>query len=175
MLIMVGTPNHGSQVARLRALGEIRDHLSRISKGEGNWLGGILDGAGEAKIDLLPGSRFLSELNARPHPSGVDMFIIAGITSPWNEKDINNWIEDIQQNVSGAQQEQVNALGTYLISMTHGLGDGLVTVESTRLEGVPHLTVHGTHLSIIRNLSKNSQRVPPAVPIIVDRLITKQN
>ena len=170
MLIMVGTPNHGSQVARLRALGEIRDHLSRISKGEGNWLGVILDGAGEAKIDLLPGSRFLSELNARPHPSGVDMFIIAGITSPWNEKDINNWIEDIQQNVSGAQQEQVNALGTYLISMTHGLGDGLVTVESTRLEGVPHQTVDGTHLSMIRNITKGSRRIPPAVPIIIDRL-----
>ena len=64
----------------------------------------------------------------------------------------------------GAQQEQVNALGTYLISMTHGLGDGLVTVESTRLEGVPHVTVDGTHLSIIRNIAKNSQRVPPAVP-----------
>jgi pimeloyl-ACP methyl ester carboxylesterase len=175
MLIMVGTPNHGSQVARLRAFGEIRDHLSRISKGEGNWLGVILDGAGEAKIDLLPGSRFLSELNARPHPSGVDMLIIAGVTSPWNEQDINHWIEGIQQNVSGAQQEQVNALGTYLISMTHGLGDGLVTVESTHLEGVPHVTVDGTHLSIIRNIAKNSQRVPPAVPIIVDRLMTKQN
>lgn len=175
MLIMVGTPNHGSQVARLRTLGEIRDHLSRISKGEGNWLGVILDGAGEAKIDLLPRSRFLSELNARPHPSGVDMLIIAGITSPWNEKDINNWVEGIQQNVSSPQHEQLNALGTYLISMTHGLGDGLVTVESTRLEGVPHLTVDGTHLSIIRNLSKNSQRIPPAVPIIVNRLITKQN
>lgn len=173
MLIMVGTPNHGSQVVRLRALGEIRDHLSRISKGEGHWLGAILDGAGEAKIDLLPGSRFLGELNARPHPRGVEMLIIAGVSSPWNEQDINNWIEGIQQNVSGAHQEQVNALGTYLISMTHGLGDGLVTVESTRLEGVPHLTVDGTHLSIIRNLAKNSQRVPPAVPIIVDRLMKK--
>ena len=174
MLIMVGTPNHGSQVARLRVLGEIRDHLSRISKGDGHWLGAILDGAGEAKIDLLPGSRFLTELNARPHPSGVGMLIIAGVSSPWNEQDIHNWVEDIQQNVPGAHQEQVNALGTYLISMTHGLGDGLVTVESTRLEGVPHLTVDGTHLSIIRNLSKNSQRVPPAVPIIVDQLSKKQ-
>ena len=58
MLIMVGTPNHGSQLARFRVFGEIRDHLARMTTGETNWLGAILDGAGEAKIDLLPGSRF---------------------------------------------------------------------------------------------------------------------
>ena len=57
-----------------------------------------------------------------------------------------------------------------MISMAHGLGDGLVTVESTRLEGVPHRTVVGNHLSMIRNVTKNSRRIPPAVPIVVDRL-----
>ena len=61
-LIMVGTPNHGSQLARLRVFTEIRDQLARLTKGQANWLAGILDGAGEAKIDLLPGSRFLTEL-----------------------------------------------------------------------------------------------------------------
>jgi hypothetical protein len=54
--------------------------------------------------------------------------------------------------------------------MTHGLGDGLVTVESTRLEGVPHRTVDGTHLSMIRNITSDSRRIPPAVPIVVDQL-----
>jgi hypothetical protein len=53
-------------------------------------------------------------------------------------------------------------------SMTSVLGDGLVTVDSARLEGVPLLTVSGTHLTIIRNLSQSSDRVPPAVPIILD-------
>ncbi|NIO09464.1 MAG: acetyltransferase, partial [Deltaproteobacteria bacterium] len=48
-LIMVGTPNHGSQLARLRVFTEMRDQLARLTKGEINWLGGILDGAGEAK------------------------------------------------------------------------------------------------------------------------------
>ena len=57
-LIMVGTPNHGSQLARFRVFAEWRDHLARLTKGEGYWLGSILDGAGEAKIDLLPGSLF---------------------------------------------------------------------------------------------------------------------
>ncbi|MGD8686959.1 MAG: hypothetical protein PVH15_09310, partial [Syntrophobacterales bacterium] len=169
-LIMVGTPNHGSEFARFRVFTEVRDHLVRLKKGEANWLGVILDGAGEAKIDLLPGSRFLTELNGRPHPEGVDMLIIAGITSPWNESDIKRWVNNVRQKVSAEQQQWVDELGENMISMTHGLGDGLVTVESTRLQGVPHRTVEGTHLSMIRNVTKSSRRMPPAVPIIVDRM-----
>jgi pimeloyl-ACP methyl ester carboxylesterase len=169
-LIMVGTPNHGSQLARLRMFTEIRDQLARLAKGQANWLGGILDGAGEAKIDLLPGSRFLTELNARPHPDGVDTLIIAGMTSPWNESDINRWVSDMRQKVPVDSQNWVDALGENMIAMTRGLGDGLVTVESTRLEGVPHRTVDGTHLSMIRNIASDSRRIPPAVPIIIDQL-----
>jgi pimeloyl-ACP methyl ester carboxylesterase len=169
-LIMVGTPNHGSQLARLRVFTEMRDQLARLTKGQANWLGGILDGAGEAKIDLLPGSRFLTELNARPHPAGMDMLIIAGITSPWSETDINRWISDLRLKVSDDRQIWVDEFGKNMIALTHGLGDGLVTVESTRLEGVPHRTVDGTHLSMIRNITLGSRRIPPAVPIIIDQL-----
>ena len=169
-LIMVGTPNHGSQMARMRVIVEMRDQIARLINGDTNWLGSILDGAGEAKIDLLPGSRFLSELNARPHPAGVDMLIIAGVTSPWKEIDINRWVRDGRQKVPEEQQKWVDELGANMIALTHGLGDGLVTVESTRLAGVPHRTVDGTHLSMIRNITRSSQRIPPAVPIIVSHL-----
>jgi len=169
-LIMVGTPNHGSQLVRLRAFGELRDHLARLTKGEVNWLGFILDGAGEAKIDLLPGSRFLAELNVRKYPEGVDMMIIAGITSPWDESDIDRSLGSLRQKIPGDRHREINAFAAYLTSMTHGLGDGLVTVESTRLQGVPHQTVSGTHLSMIRNITQSSTRIPPAIPIIVDRL-----
>jgi pimeloyl-ACP methyl ester carboxylesterase len=170
VLIMVGTPNHGSQLARFRVFTEMRDQLVRLTKGEGNWLGGILDGAGEAEIDLLPGSLFITELNARPRPEGVDMLIIAGITSPWKESDIDRWIGSLRQKVPDVQRRRVDELGENMILMTHGLGDGLVTVESTRLDGVPHRTVDGTHLSMIRNITKGSRRIPPAVPLIVHRL-----
>jgi hypothetical protein len=64
----------------------------------------------------------------------------------------------------------VDELGKNMIALTRGLGDGLVTVESTRLAGVPHRTVDGTHLSMIRNITSDSRRIPPAVPIIVERL-----
>ena len=169
-LVMVGTPNHGSQMARLRVFTEMRDQLERLTRGEINWLGSIIDGAGEAKIDLLPGSRFLTALNARPYPAGMDMLIIAGVTSPWKERDIQGWVSDLRQKVSTDHQKWVDAFGENMVAMTHGLGDGLVTVESTRLEGAPHRTVEGTHLSMIRNISSDSQRIPPAVPIIVDYL-----
>ena len=43
-------------------------------------------------------------------------------------------------------------------------------MESTRLEGIEHLTVDGTHLTMIRTLTVDSERIPPAVPIIVERL-----
>ena len=167
---MVGTPNHGSQLARLRIFTEMRDQLARLASGEINWLDSIIDGAGEAKIDLLPGSLFLNALNARPHPQNTDMLIIAGVTSPWKENDIDRWVSDLRQKVPADHQQWVDELGQNMIALTQGLGDGLVTVESTRLEGVPHRTVDGTHLSMIRNISSESQRIPPAVPIIVDYL-----
>jgi pimeloyl-ACP methyl ester carboxylesterase len=169
-LIMVGTPNHGSELARLRVFSEIRDHLALLARGRFSWLGTIFDGAGEAKIDLLPGSRFLTELNARPQPEGIAMLTIAGAMSPWQESDINRWRDSLGQKMPGERQGQLDAIGSYLISMSRGLGDGLVTVESTRLEGVPHRTVEGTHLSMIRNVAESSSRTPPAVPIVVDRL-----
>ena len=169
-LIMVGTPNHGSQMARVRVFAEMRDQLARWTKGDTNWLGSILDGAGEAKIDLLPGSRFLTELNARPHPAGVGMLIIAGVTSPWKKSDIHRWVSDARRKVPDEQQKWIDELGQNMIALTHGLGDGLVTVESTRLAGVPHRTVDGTHMSMIRNITMSSRRIPPAVPIIVKHL-----
>ena len=169
-LIMVGTPNHGSQLARFRALAEVRDQVARLTKGEASWLGGILDGAGEAKIDLLPGSRFLTELNSRPHPEGMDMLIVAGVASPWREGEINRWIDERRREGSDDQRKRLDELGATLVSLTRGLGDGLVSVESARLEGIDHQTVDGTHLSMIRNIMKDSRRVPPALPIIADRL-----
>jgi pimeloyl-ACP methyl ester carboxylesterase len=169
-LIMVGTPNHGSQLARFRLFAEMRDHMTRLASGNANWLGAIFDGAGEAKIDLLPGSQFLADLNSRPLPQGVKMLIIAGVTTPWNESDIKHWSAELKQNVPADHRQSVEDLSRGLIDMTHEVGDGLVTVDSTRLAGVEQITVDGNHLTIIRNLTAGSDRIPPAVPIIIDRL-----
>ena len=60
--------------------------------------------------------------------------------------------------------------GNNMIAVTHGLGDGLVTVESTRLDGVPHRTVDGTHMSMIRNITVGSRRIPRTILDVVARL-----
>ena len=169
-LVMVGTPNHGSELARFRILTEVRDQLLLLVKGETNWLGSILDGAGEAKIDLLPGSQFLTALNARPHPQGVNMLVIAGVASPWSDQQIDGFIDTLHDRHPAAPEETLASLKRSLTSLTHNLGDGLVTVDSARLEGVQHRIVKGNHSSMIRNLTEGSERVPPSVPIIVDFL-----
>jgi pimeloyl-ACP methyl ester carboxylesterase len=170
-LIMVGTPNHGSPLARFRGVMEARDQWARLTRGEASWLSGILDGAGEAKIDLLPDSRFLTELNGRPPPEGVDTLTIAGVVSPWSPREIQDWIESRKRDATDDRRRRLEELGESLLGLANGLGDGLVSVESTRLEGVEHQTVEGTHLTMIRNLTAESDRTPPAVPIIVDRLM----
>ncbi len=169
-LIMVGTPNHGSEFARFRVVTEFREQWIRAARGEGHWLRGILDGVGEAKIDLLPGSQFLTQLNARPYPEGVRMSIIAGIATPLDDEKIAGFIASNREKLPENTHSMLKGLEEALRSATHGLGDGLVTVSSTRLDGVPHQTVRGTHLSMIRNYVKSSERVPPAVPIIVEQL-----
>ncbi len=177
-LVMVGTPNHGSELARFRILTEVRDQLVQLARGETNWLGGILDGAGEAKIDLLPGSRFLNSLNARPHPQGLKMLVIAGIASPWSEKQIDGFIADLADRKPAVSESMLADLRRSLASLTNNLGDGLVTVDSTRLEGAEHRTVTGNHSSMIRNVSPDSERVPPSVPIIVEfieQVLSDQN
>lgn len=170
IFIMVGTPNHGSPIVKLRFFAEVRDHLARLAKGQANWLNSIFDGAGEAKIDLLPGSQFLNELNSRPHPEGITQLIIAGVTSPWDQEELTGLLDTYSQKLPGISSQDLDAVKTAVASMTDGLGDGLVSVESTKLPGIPHMTVKGTHLTMIRNVTNDSERTPPAIPIIMKQL-----
>ena len=172
LFIMVGTPNHGSHMVQLRFFSEVRDHIARLFKGQTGWLNFIFDGAGEAKIDLLPGSSFLNELNRRPHPEDIEQLIIAGITSPWDQQELDGMLDSYSEKVSGLKTEDLDTIKSLLASMTDGLGDGLVSVESTRLPGIDHMTVKGTHLSMIRNVTPDSERIPPALPIIIRYLDT---
>ena len=172
-LIMVGTPNGGSELARFRMFVEFRDQLVNLFSDDYHLLRGILDGAGEAGIDLIPGSPFLEELNSRPNPSETDMLVIAGIMSAWKPEDIDTFINNIQKQLPDKTQDTTNNLGEALKDMTNGMGDGLVSLESARIEGVPIETVQGTHLTMIRNIRMSSKRTPPAIPIIIKKLKDK--
>ena len=77
-VILVGTPNQGSDWVWL----EPRDQLTAIREQRFSMLSGLQDGTGVAKIDLRPGSRFLENLNTRPWPAAVRLWIIGGLLAP---------------------------------------------------------------------------------------------
>ena len=156
-LIMVGTPNHGSYLARFRGLAELREQLSRMLDGEAGLLDSFFDGAGEAGLDLTPDSPFLTELNERSYPAGTSMHVIAGVIA-------KDEAESLARLIEGAEGGGNGALVIPLVEM---IGDGLVSLESAQLAGVPLSRVSGNHLSIIRNLSESSKRMPPAIPIVL--------
>ncbi|MFO7911632.1 MAG: hypothetical protein R6V15_05670 [Desulfotignum sp.] len=140
--IMVGTPNHGTQMARLRIFTEIRDQIFHLFKPGTHWLHCLLDGTGAAGIDLLPKSRFLRQLNQRPLPKDTPMHAISGVISPWSGK--------------GA--------------VKNFFGDGLVSVDSVSLQHVQLIRVKGSHFTMIHNIISFSNRMPPAIPVILGLL-----
>lgn len=167
---MIGTPNHGSALARFRIFAEFRDQLANLFTGDYIWLRGVLDGAGEAGLDLIPGSRFLEELNSRPHPNGVQMAVIAGMMSTTETGNIDQIIEDLKNRLPDSTHDSIAQMEDILNSVAHRMGDGVVPVDSARLDGVPLHIVPGMHYSIIRNITEGSRRLPPSIPIVMDYL-----
>lgn len=169
-LVMVGTPNHGSELARFRIFTEFREQITSLFSEKHHWLQGILDGAGEAGIDLTPGSMFLESLNRRPHPRNVNMLVIAGSMSPWQKNEIENFAHNLKVKLPEDNRVAVKEMKNVLLLVSNQVGDGLVSVRSAQLSGVPLRIVQGTHLSMIRNITASSQRIPPAIPIIIEQL-----
>jgi pimeloyl-ACP methyl ester carboxylesterase len=169
-LIMVGTPNHGSGLAQFRIFTEVRDQWTNLFKGNYHWLHGIIDGAGEAGIDLIPDSKFLQELNSRPHPDHVDMLVIAGEMSQAQRNEIEKFARNLDDTQSEESREAIQQMEDVLLEASQQVGDGLVSVNSARLPDVSLKIVQGTHLSMIRNIRADSERIPPAIPIIVEQL-----
>jgi len=180
-LIMLGTPNHGSHLARLRGVAELREHIYRSIMGDGSLFDALRDGRGEAGRDLLPGSAFLRRLNARPLATHTRHTIIAAQISPIDGDDISMIASRIRRlvNMPNAPQWLQNALADQSVEQlaakllaraVDGLGDGCVTLESAKLEGVDDFeVVTANHLSMIVNYGFSTD-TPPAIPIILQRL-----
>ena len=63
-----------------------------------------------------------------------------------------------------------DAASRALQAMVSGLGDGIVSTESTHLKGVDDfVSVSADHIGLIVNAFP-SDDVPPAIPIVVERL-----
>ena len=162
-VILAGTPNQGSEWARLRIWLELRDHLASQRPGPLDPLAGLRDGLGEAKIDLLPGSDFLKELNARPWPATVPLFIIAArLVGPPGER-----LADLKAAaVAAGVGELAQELEDLDAQLGEGLGDGLVSLESARLTALEPLVVNASHRGMIRRLFAGNPEPPAIAPIL---------
>lgn len=166
-VILVGTPNHGSQWARLRVWLELREYASDLPAGQFSLFAALRDGTGAAKIDLRPGSQFLQQLNQRPWPESVPIRIIGGrITEPtpvMTEK-LANLGNDLGL---PALHETISGLWS---QTGESIGDGAVPVSSLPLKEAPEpLILPASHRGLIAHMPF-SDRTPPAIEPLVDFL-----
>ena len=169
-LITVGTPHHGSPLAHFQFVGEIRDQIVRAFSGDGLLFGAVFDGAGEAKIDLLPNSEFLTTLNARPNPQGLTITCIIGNASPVDMNEVRDFETKCADLLNGGQNDQ--KFSKAIEQLTNGIGDGCVSMASAHLEGVSdEVVVQANHRSMLRTIPViSTTKQPPSIPIILDRL-----
>ncbi|MHC4107926.1 MAG: esterase/lipase family protein, partial [Planctomycetota bacterium] len=159
-LIMLGTPNHGSQLVRLRFLAELAEHFGRAWKGEAGALDMAADGRGEAAVDLLPGSVFLTRLNARPLATHTRHTIVAGHVSPVDEGQLKEMLEQgralaDRDDVPGWVRTLSKSINSGLLgAAVRTLGDGTVSIDSAKLEGVEDFVViEADHIGMIVNVA----------------------
>ena len=169
-LIMLGPPNHGTPMARLRGIIEVRQQLARWLAGSGGIIDALTDGAGEAGRDLLPHSDFLRRLNARPLPSHTKITIVTGRLSPLGADDVDELIRSWRRFAGTEDDVGTSHVTNLLVHLVDGLGDGVVSDKSAQLDGVTDVvTVKASHLSMLVNIGPG-RAAPPAVPIVLDRL-----
>lgn len=166
-VILAGTPNQGSEWARLRVWLELRDQFPTVPGRRYSLFAALRDGTGAAKVDLRPGSDFLRELNARPWPDSVPIRLIGGrlVAPP------ETWIAGLDAIVAETGSEELRQrLQGWWSQVGEGVGDGAVSLESLRIPGGPEpLVVDASHRGILARLLPGDPE-PPAIPLILDTL-----
>ena len=147
-LIMLGTPNRGTDWATYRLALEIDEHFD-LWRHEPDWSPTwmITDGLGEAGSDLKPGSAFLKALNANPRREGVKYTIIAGNLNPARRMTANclentaDWIPNRVSKLWGFRQTKKKLAGSAERLRERGKSDGPVGVSRCKLKGVDDFVV----------------------------------
>lgn len=163
-LILVGTPNQGSDWARLRVWLELREQLLPGADQEFSLFAGLRDGTGAAKIDLRPGSAFLEELNKRQWPAEVPVQIVGGaLLDPLPS--IAAGFESIGEDL--VSPEVTEAVLDWWTGVGDGLGDGVVSVASLEFQGAPApILVPATHRGMLVRLFASDSEPPAIAPIL---------
>ena len=154
MLIMLGTPNHGSYLAALRPVLDVFRFAKRGADKEA-FISILQDGFGEAGRDLVPRSAFLTKLNKNARNPGVQYRAVLGSKGPLEEKTLKFLRElllhAIQRKTLTATLRPMlsNALED-LDEVLSGRGDLAVAIKRGRLAGVESIVVPMNHRDMIR-------------------------
>jgi len=185
-LILVGVPNDGAPLAKLRIITEMKERGARWWEDDEATLDDLLkplsgDGRGQAGIDLMPGSDFLERLNARPLPEGAEITVIAGELTPAQEEDIERLVNmPLARALLGREGSDWVADG--LNTLRTSVGDGVVPLDSALLAGVDDVvTLRANHRALLREPPlgrriRESMDVmtprdePPAIDVILERV-----
>ncbi len=154
-LIQICPPNHGSGLAEygplLEAFEQLYNLTQRREDGRRNrvLVKMIADGFNEASADLNPKSDFLTELNAGVRDPGVRYTILAGDAGPLKPGMTNllgNVWDRIATAVDGPADIELRVRDVLnCTELQKGKGDGVVSVESARLQGVKDFQLFEMH------------------------------
>ena len=163
-VILVGTPNQGSEWARLRVWLELRDQFPSQEGRRYSLFAALRDGTGEAKIDLRPGSDFLQDLNARPWPASIPIRSIAGLLLNATPA-VPEGIEAASAEIGSGELRQ--RLSDWWSGLGADLGDGVVPLDSTRIPGgAPPLVFDASHRGLLARLLPGDAEPPAIAPIL---------
>lgn len=154
MLVMLGTPNHGSQVAAARFLTDFSRFLERGANKEAA-ASVLRDGLGEAGWDLRPGSLVLTKLNARSRNPRVQYRLVLGTGAVMDEKEFESFKASLLELTESTSWTATSTpwLKKRLEDMDElvkGKGDGAVALKRGRLEGVDEVIVDLGHRALTK-------------------------
>jgi pimeloyl-ACP methyl ester carboxylesterase len=181
-MITLGTPNRGSVWANLAGVSDLREHMARWMSDPGeprHLLGFLVDGDGHAGDDLLPGSEYLAELNGRGLPKGVVITAVIAHMFDVDEDDLR-WLTEAGPVRRVLGKENAQQVAGAVRGASSWLGDGVVCIDSAQSECIEDVVeVPANHRTMIRNFDVvvgvkramgDTAAVPPAIPIILERL-----
>ncbi|MEX0717570.1 MAG: alpha/beta fold hydrolase [Planctomycetaceae bacterium] len=161
-LVMVCTPNHGSRWAEVPCGLDCWDNLAvrDDAASGGAFQASIADGLNEARGDLMPGSKFLRELNSRERNANVRYALILGTGAPYTAERVAGWRERVGISLAESRTgrlflPRVDEFFEDLDEPVAGKGDGAVSVERGRLDGVEDtLLLPINHWTLKRGLAQ---------------------